>query len=115
MHEQTALLEQTLLGRTGLFGQTLLERMLLLRQILHGQTGLIGQAVLGLTCLLNSTLLGRTGILEQKITWTSVSFYRSSEITIETYFCIRHKNMRKYSHHFELLFSMINLHFGKSN
>ena len=34
---------------------------------------------------------------------------------IENYFCVRHKNRRKYKQNFKLLFFKLNSHFGPSN
>ena len=41
--------------------------------------------------------------------------YRSNKIVTENYFCVRHKNRRKHNQHFELLYFIINIHFGASN
>ena len=39
----------------------------------------------------------------------------SYEIINESYFCVRHKNRRKHSQHFKLLFFTLNLHFVTLN
>ena len=41
--------------------------------------------------------------------------YRSNKIVTENYFCVRHKSRRKHNQHFELLYLIINIHFGASN
>ena len=41
--------------------------------------------------------------------------YRSKEIVTENHFCVRHKNRRKHNQQFELLYFIINIHFGASN
>ena len=41
--------------------------------------------------------------------------YRSNEIVTENHFCVRHKNRRKHNQQSELLYFIINIHFGASN